>query len=539
MDFIKKYWVLVLVLILGLLFRLINLDKSGGLWYDEMTIYAIASHFKTDLHRFLLFPLYYIIYHGWINLFGNSDLTIRLMSVFFDVLGILSAFFVGRQLGVVLETNKNKVGICYSLLYALNSSFIYYAQEAKFYSLTFFLVNILMYCWLRFIHKSDNKNFILYCIASLILILSYVSQSLLVLILYIATLFVKTDEKKKLILYPIVFLPVVIFCLIVPKYFSGNFDAVSFDNSFVLLMLQNWFSPVLSGLQNNIPNYHIYLLAHIFNIKFLLFILFPVLFMLYILGVAIKNYKFTRVLFSGVLVYILFHILASFCTSYSVLVRYTLPILPIVLLICAAGLSCLKKKFVLILFIIFNVLGIVSLSGAPRMPRPDGYRLLAEGLLKNQVDADWNFVLPIRTELLDKYFDINGKRLSLYVLNSPEAQKTYLSESEINGIRNDANKNSYYKRFLASDTITPEFTKYIKDEFVNGKSLVVLKDNSICMFTNDQLKIIVKSENYDRYPLQFLRLSKLTNDMITVLKTQMKLVDDFSIGNWEIFVFKL
>lgn len=173
------------------------------------------------------------------------------------------------------------------------------------------------------------------------------------------------------------------------------------------------------------------------------------------------------------------------------------------------------------------------------MPRPDGYRLLAEGLLKNQVDADWDFVLPIRTELLDKYFDINGKRLSLYVLNSPEAQKTYLSESEINGIRNDANKNSYYKRFLASDTITPEFTKYIKDEFVNGKSLVVLKDNSICMFTNDQLKIIVKSENYDRYPLQFLRLSKLTNDMITVLKTQMKLVDDFSIGNWEIFVFKL
>ena len=88
MNFIKKYKAVILIVLFALIIRLINLDKTGGLWYDEINIYSIASQsfpagmMKADAHRFLLFPLYYLIYHLWITLFGNSDLVIRLMSVF-------------------------------------------------------------------------------------------------------------------------------------------------------------------------------------------------------------------------------------------------------------------------------------------------------------------------------------------------------------------------------------------------------------------------------------------------------------------------
>ena len=124
-----NYILFGIILILGIIFRLINLDKSGGLWYDEATIYSIASQhgisgmFNADSHRFLLFPFYYIIYNIWITIFGDSDLVIRLMSVFFDTLGIITAYFVGVQFGKNFGKNSNKTGLIYMLLYAIKPYF--------------------------------------------------------------------------------------------------------------------------------------------------------------------------------------------------------------------------------------------------------------------------------------------------------------------------------------------------------------------------------------------------------------------------------
>ena len=69
LSFIKKYYIVLIIILLGIFFRLINLDKPSGLWYDEITIYSIASQktilsmIQTDIHRFMLFPLYYFVYH--------------------------------------------------------------------------------------------------------------------------------------------------------------------------------------------------------------------------------------------------------------------------------------------------------------------------------------------------------------------------------------------------------------------------------------------------------------------------------------------
>ena len=526
MEFIKKYRLFFLILTVGILLRLINLDKSGGLWYDEMTIYTIASNFTSDLHRFWHFPLYYVFYKTWIMIFGNSDLVIRSMSVFFDLLGIIFAFFAGRQLGINLKIDGKKLGLLYMLLYAINSSFIYYAQEAKFYSLTFLFINILLLCWLKFINKSNIKNFILWCLSSLCLIMTYVSQSLLVLILYFNTFFLLTGNKKYLLFYPVVFIPVVILCLTIPKYFSGNFDAVVYDNSFILLAVQNYFSPLLKGLQNNILSYDKIILSEFFHIKFLLFVLFPVLYLITAQIRALKEYKIARYIFAAGVIYISLHIIFTLASSYNVLVRYTLPALPMLLLVCAAGIIKIKSRknlpsflpsFLLCCFIILNLLGILSLSGAPRIQRPDGYKYLAELLGSVDINPASDFVLPIRTELIDKYYRITGKKLSLYTLN----------------------KKTLGKEDFIENKITSEFKKFVEENYITGNTLVLLKDISICMFSNEQLKIIASSENFDKYPLQFMRLSKLNNDLITVLSDKMTLKTKIQSKNWEIFVFEL
>ena len=50
-------------------------------------------------------------------------------------------------------------------------------------------------------------------------------------------------------------IPLAIFAIYIKHYFSGNFDAVVYDNSFILLAVQNYFSPVLAGVQNNILDF--------------------------------------------------------------------------------------------------------------------------------------------------------------------------------------------------------------------------------------------------------------------------------------------
>ena len=163
---IKYYIFLVLIIIFGFAIRLINLDKNGGLWYDEITIYSISQNFSGDLKRFLQFPIYYVFYKFWICILGNSDFVIRLMSVIFDILSLFMTFILTKNIYKIFsndEIQSIKAGLVSSSLYAVNSSFIYYAQEAKFYSFTFFAVLLFFIFWIKFLDKNCSKiNFVLF-----------------------------------------------------------------------------------------------------------------------------------------------------------------------------------------------------------------------------------------------------------------------------------------------------------------------------------------------------------------------------------------
>jgi len=518
------------------------------LWYDEMTIYSIASKsfpagmLHADAHRFLLFPLYYLVYHIWITVFGNSDFIIRLMSVFFDVLSVSAAYFAGITLGRFFEKDEKFcrfTGLIYSLFYAVNSSFIYYAQEAKFYSLTFLLVNLFIIFWLKFLKEQNSRNFLYFILANIALIYTYTSQILLTLIVFtVSILFFAAEHKLKrnfkyLAIYPFIYFPVLIFLFFIKNYFSGNFDAVVFDKSFILLALQNYFTPVLAGVQNNILNFGAVWLKGMFTLKFWIFVIFPVLFMVSMICSALKREKNIRFIFLVPVLYIAFHIAASNFTNYKVLVRYTLMCLPFLLISAAAGACCLKsnklKKILIILYSLVSLLGIFSLNGALRIERPDGYKILAHTLQQNGISPEYDFILPIREDLLDKYFKITGEKLSLYKLNSPEAQKTYLKAG--------SGTKEALKNYFLSDDIPYEFSKYIEENLLKNNNIVIITDRSISMFTNEQVKYITASGNFDRVPLQFLRLSRLNNDLVATAAEKFRLKKHINVKNWEIFVF--
>ncbi len=548
---IKHYIILALILIFGLVIRLSNLEKpTGGLWHDEATAYAIASalpDLSFNFHRFLIFPLYFIFYKLWITVFSNSDFAIRLMSVFFDILAIITTYFAGMQItkNLKFENLKYRTGLIFALLYAINSSFIYYAQEAKFYSMTFFLISLTTLTFLKLIENFDKKSLIFFVISSVLML--YTQTTLVVItILFTILAFSFAIKTKKLdILFVLanllVYLPLIIFLIIEKNYFSGNFDIVHFDNSFILIMLQNWFSPVLTCLQNNMPNYKMLFMLFFISPKFWFSILFPIFFMITVFVLALKNNKILRFLAIIPIFFVAFHIILSQTEFYSANIRYTLIVLPIVLMISgvyiAQNLDKKSMKIFLTIFILANLSILFSPYSATKIQRPFGYKVLADTLIKNDINSNYNFIMPFSEKLVEKYYKINGRAESFYMLNAVNAQKTYLTDKEIEEISKKHNMVENYKRYLLSDKITKEFSDYVLTHYAkNSKNIVLVIDKGICMFSNKDMQSILN--NGGTVPIQFMRLSKLNNDLISVLSANYKVQKHVLDGNWEIFVFE-
>ena len=549
---IKYYIFLVLIIIFGFAIRLINLDKNGGLWYDEITIYSISQNFSGDLKRFLQFPIYYVFYKFWICILGNSDFVIRLMSVIFDILSLFMTFVLTKNIYKIFsndEIQSIKAGLVSSSLYAVNSSFIYYAQEAKFYSFTFFAVLLFFIFWIKFLDKNCSKiNFVLFYLSTLILLYSNTCQIVLIMFAFIlmTVLFVKRNIIKQklsyLMILSTVFIPLIIFIIRIKGYFTGNFDAVVFDNSFTLSVFQNYFSPILIGVQNNVLNYQKFLIKHLLDVKYLVYVLIPVIISIFGILYSVKKSVICRYLFLICSLYLVFHLILPLFSSYKPLVRYTLFVLPIFISLLAVGLKVLTNKYLkrclFAVLIFINTFCLILPSSALFIQRPDGYKTLADFLKVNNIPNNANFILPIRENLLDKYYKIRGEKLSLYILNSDAAQKTYLTNDEINGLKNDnGNKQIYYKRFLTNDKISEEFIKFVDEKFSVNKPIVLITDKSICVFNNQQISQIVQSSHYSNYALQFLRLSKLNNDLLKVLKSRFKRYDVYNSDMWDVHVF--
>ncbi len=542
----RYHCILFLILLFGCLIRFNNLDKPTGLWYDEITIYSIASSktlsgmLSADIHRFLLFPLYYIIYHFWLTIWGNSDFLIRCMSVFCDILSLICTFFVGKYAAKSCDCDENRTGLIYFTLYSINSLLIYYSQEAKFYSLSLLFINLILLFWIKYIKNPSKNNFILFYFFNFTLILTYTSQCLFVLLMYFITIiyFLKNKIKinqKQIFIFPSMFIPIIWFSYIVPNYFSGNFDAVSFDLSFILVLIQNFFSPILNSLQNNLTNYVSIFLLNIFKLPFLIFVLFPIVYMFYALIKSLKETILSKYLFILGISYILIHLLLTLTTNYNVLVRYLILVLPIFLLICSIGISKQKKLFTFIIYVCICLVILISPYSSTKIPRPDGYKQLGEILKSNEVPQAANFILPIRTNLLDKYYYIEGNRYSLYALNNEEFQKTYLTKEEIDSLKTD--KHKAYKQYFENMDISEEFDKLVYEKFIKYGTCVIITDKTISMWNNEQIKAIAESNKYENSPIQVLRLSKLNNDLISVFQKYMKLTTKFENNTWAIYVF--
>lgn len=128
---LREPW-LVPLLLLALALRFYELT-AAAIWGDEGSSVLLAqfplsgiwAHAAYDVHP----PLYFVLLHGWIGLFGDSILSIRLMSALPGALAV----FLGTWLMHLVAGRRATLLAC--LLLALLPTAVRYSQEVRMYSL--------------------------------------------------------------------------------------------------------------------------------------------------------------------------------------------------------------------------------------------------------------------------------------------------------------------------------------------------------------------------------------------------------------------
>src|SRR5688572_16561708 len=127
---------LAAIVALALLLRLPGFNES--VWYDELwstrvileSFPALLKVIATDAHP----PFYAVVMFAWIRLFGDSEISIRLLPL---LCGLLTIVLVAR---LAIAYGGPRAGPVAAFILAISPPHIWYSQEARQYSLLVLLV---------------------------------------------------------------------------------------------------------------------------------------------------------------------------------------------------------------------------------------------------------------------------------------------------------------------------------------------------------------------------------------------------------------
>jgi len=113
-------------------------------------------------------PFYFLLEHGWVGLFGDSEFAARFLSALFGFFAILMIYKVGRLLF------DKEVGLFASLLLALSTFHIRFSQEARSFSLMVLLTLISIYFLLKIqLGETRPWDSIAYALSTVLLIYTH------------------------------------------------------------------------------------------------------------------------------------------------------------------------------------------------------------------------------------------------------------------------------------------------------------------------------------------------------------------------------
>lgn len=116
-------------------------------WRDEAFSYVLAKHSILEIISLTVKdfnpPLYYIVLHFWMQIFGYSEIMLRSLSFLFFGLTIYMVYDILTEICKIGKIRS----LFYLLLFTLNPLLIYYAFEARMYTMIMFFATLSFYAF--------------------------------------------------------------------------------------------------------------------------------------------------------------------------------------------------------------------------------------------------------------------------------------------------------------------------------------------------------------------------------------------------------
>ncbi len=561
----NSYIYLGIIILIGALLRFNGLDKENGLWYDEILAYSFAKEpfpwgIIDSVAKSEFQGVFHYLYLGlWMMLFGDSDLSLRLSSFVFGVSLIPVMFFLGKEL------HSRGAGFLAALFAALSPVLIYYSQEVRPYALLAFLGAVSFLFLLRLERKPNFLNYLILVVSNVLILYTYTIGFVFVFLQGLFFfLYLKFIEKKPLKDFLIA--QIVIIVLYVPYlasvaanfsyYFSSTFIEPFFYSKLsrvsLLITLQDWFTPMLTGIYQHDGVFYSQVFFNgragvIFG--FILFVCGVFLFGLF-RSLACPDRR-NYLIFLSCAGFLFFEVLAALNGSFCLVTRHTLLVLPLILLLCASGLSGMKNKKVFIaliaVIISFQLLNLTSAQSVSAWERA-GIRPVLKFLSYYNPGKDDLVLVPSHSGFIKKYLpsvktlDLNYMQ-AVFLDKSTESLKKFISDPELINKTNKNNSHITLKSFLQNEepSISLENTLLAAiSRLKKGRYFIIVRKTDYAMFEERELmEILQDNKKYQSTAMLRLFSSKVVNDLVKVSSEHLEPVKKEKIEPvWQVYIFQ-
>ena len=364
----KKLSILIFIIIAVLTVILRYMFIYTDFWYDEACSWMTAKQeFPFGIIDYLLnkdlqhTPIYFFILHFWMKIFGNSEYSIKFLSLIFGIGTIPLVYTAAKKL-----SNK-KTAIYATCLTAISPLLVYFSTEARMYSMVTFLVMLSLNYLIDFEKKKKYKSLVKLTIANILIpytLVGGILYNISLLICYGTYLF-KTNKGKfkkyiksagieMLLLIPY-FLMIIRYAKLRSIFVISHEGAVHFSD--IIELIRNFF-----GLEPTTNIYWSMNEPYLITFTFTLFVIIPCVYLVYGVVQGHKNSTgFNKLIYKIFALILILFIITAFAKIHVLTSRYILFILPPMLILGTIGLSKKLSQIHLQCFIAyFIILGILG-----------------------------------------------------------------------------------------------------------------------------------------------------------------------------------
>ena len=270
-------WSAFVFLFLGVSIAVFNIWQPYSYWWDELYSVTTSTLPMNEMFSKVIMydvhpPLYQIVLNYWIDLFGESEVATRSLSLLFALLAIsIFAYWAFKYLPLSLSA----VAI---MVFSTNLLFSFYAQETRPYAMMLFLSTLLTIKTLIFINsdRTEKTALVLSFIALLLSLTHFFGFLFAGLILLYLFLLVKPIKQKVIFFFAGFFIliwPITHFLVgSLASKTGGNFWLKSDGVHTTLKTFANALAPQLTDLFKLLPAYFIAIVGFIVLAGFTIYV---------------------------------------------------------------------------------------------------------------------------------------------------------------------------------------------------------------------------------------------------------------------------